>query len=120
MKKIFALLISFGTLTSVFAQGGHEKDNGNGSRDYDYKHQDNRNVYNNNEYDGHYSYSSKERDADIKVINHDYDDQIRSVRKDRRMRPDEKNRQIAMLDRQRDQRIQQIRPFRSKQKSSLR
>jgi len=102
MKKIFALLLSLGTLSSVFAQQGHQYDNRNASRDV----YNNRNVYNKNEHAS--SNYTKERDAEIRRINHEFDNQIKSIRKDRRFRGDEKNRQIAMLERQRDQRIQQV------------
>lgn len=107
MKKIFILLLSLGTLTSVFAQQVHEKGNRNGSRDGAYGQTNGRSVYNKNEQAVNYSYNAKERDAEIKRINREFDEQIRSVRSNRRLRAAEKNRQIAMLERQRDQRIQQ-------------
>lgn len=108
MKKIFALLLSLGTLSSVFAQQGRQNDNRYEPRDAKYGNTNNRSVYDNNAHAVNYSYSIKERDAEIKRINWEFDDQIKSVRKDRRLRPDEKNRQIAMLERQRDQRTQQV------------
>lgn len=96
MKKLFALLLSLGTLSSVFAQkhDGPDWARNNNSKE----------VYNSRDY----SYNSKERDIQIQRINRDYAMQIQSVRRDWRLKAFEKNRRIEKLERQRDQQIREI------------
>jgi hypothetical protein len=96
MKKLFALLLSLGTLSSVFAQRHNEPGwpTSNKSKE----------TYNSRDY----SYSIRERDAQVQKINRDFNLQIHAVRKDRRLRGYEKDRRISMLERQRDQQIKQV------------
>jgi len=104
MKKVLAVLLSVVTTTSIFAQQDYYKNSRTDSRDLSYGQTDNRTVYNSNLH----SDDSKERDKEIKKINHDYDRQIKSIRKDRSLRNSEKDRRISFVERQRNQRIDEV------------
>jgi hypothetical protein len=96
MKKLFALLLSLGTLSSVFAQKHDGPDWSRNDRSKE--------VYNQRDY----SYSLKERDIQIQRVNRDFAMQVQSVRRDWRLKAFEKNRKIQKLERQRDQQIREI------------
>ena len=105
MKKVFALLLSLGAMTAVFAQRGHSSRND--SRDV-ILGQQNRGVYNNDRRnDGHFSI--RERDAQIQRIYREYDWRIESVQRDRYLRNGEKRRQIRFLENERDRKILEVR-----------
>lgn len=94
MKKLFALLISLGALSSVFAQDH--------ARDINHNYP-NSTVYNNSK-----TYSSREKAAQIERINYDFARQIDFVQRDTRLSRREKKRQVSMLERQRDQQIHEV------------
>ena len=95
MKKIFTLIISLGALTSVFAQD-HSRD----AKDMTYSYAKT-SVYSS-------SFSSREKDAQIEKINRDFDWKIASVQHDRRLSRREKERNISMLQRQKNDQIQDV------------
>jgi len=95
MKKLFTLLVALGALTTVFAQD-HSRD----SRDW-HGGYTNSSVYNHN-------FSQREKDAQIDRINHEFGRRIEFVEHNSRLRRREKRREIAMLERQRDQQIHEV------------
>lgn len=101
MKKIFALVIALGTITAVFAQGGHDRRE---SRDV-VLGQPNRGVYNNDR--GGY-YGVRDRDEQIQRIRREYNWKIESVEHNRYLRKAEKRRQIRFLENERDARVREV------------
>lgn len=100
MKKIFTLLFSLGAITSVFAQSG-------------YKHNDSKQVVvvksvSKDNHMNDYSFSAKDRDAQIQKINYEYAAKIKDVQRNRFMKTSEKNRQIRILELQRKNEIQKV------------
>lgn len=104
MKKIFTLALALGTLSSVFAQS-NRYDRRDDRWDGYSKVDNNRNDrdYRNNDY----TLTKSERDKLVKQINKDYDNQIKAVKKSRSLKSYEKDRQIRMLEAQRDQKIRE-------------
>src|ERR1044071_123728 len=119
MKKIFTLLFSIGSLTSVLAQQG-QRDPHNQSGKYEqpaYPSHDNKPVVSDktkdyNDYDNRsensYSFTGRERDFQIQKINREFDSRINAERNKRYLRPQEKRRQVEMLERERYQEIRNI------------
>lgn len=110
MKKIFTILLAAGTVTFASAQSkeswGHDQ-RGN-SRDVVYG-QSNSNVYRNNTNDyNSYSFDLRNRDEQIQKINWEFDQKIKSVKRDRHLRFYEKSGQIQMLERQREEQIREV------------
>lgn len=107
MKKIFALILSLGAMTAVFAQRGHDRD---GARDVILGQ--NRTVYDNDygrgrgNNDGYFN--ERERQEQIQRISREYNWKIESVRRDRYLRNGERKRQIRLLERERDAKIRYI------------
>jgi hypothetical protein len=95
MKKLFALLLAVGALSTTFAQD-HSRDDRD--RNYGYP---NGSVYNNS------NYSSREKDSQIERINYEFARKIEFVRNDNRLRRRDKKREISFLENQRDQQIQE-------------
>jgi hypothetical protein len=95
MKKLFALLISVGALSTTFAQD-HLRDDRDRNHGYSSS-----SVYNNS------NYSSRERDAQIERIKYEFARKIDFVRDDNRLRRRDKKREISMLENQRDQQIRE-------------
>jgi hypothetical protein len=104
MKKLFALVIALGAMTSIFAQRGYDRRED--SRDV-ILGQQNRPVYNNNRSNDGY-YNSRERDELIERINRNYHWKIQSVRNDRYLRNGEKKREIRLLENERDAKIREV------------
>ncbi len=125
MKKLFTLLFTFGSLTSVFAQYNNDNrtgrsdrnDNGNYSRpaqgpevngrDNDRKDY----AYNDRRYNDALSMNIKERDFKISKINREYDYRISSVYADRYLRPREKNWQVQKLQKQKYDEIRNVEAY---------
>ena len=99
MKKILAVLLALGSITTVFAQHGQR----NESRDVILGQGNNKTIYN-NRYDN-YSMTARERDREIVRIQREYDQRINAVKWNRYLRNAEKRRQIRSLEAQRDQEI---------------
>jgi len=104
MKKLFALAIALGAMTSIFAQRGYDRRED--SRDV-ILGQQNRSVYNNNRNNDGY-FSSRERDEQIERINRHYNRKIQSVKNDRYLRNGEKRREIRFLENERDVKIREV------------
>ena len=105
MKKVFALLLSLGAMTAVFAQHGRSR---NESRDVIVGKQD-RTVYDNDRRNDNGYYSTRERDARIERIYREYNWKIEKVRESRQLRNAEKKRRIRSLQNERDEKIRYIR-----------
>lgn len=109
MKKIFTILLALGTVGFASAQSSHNNDFGRDSKGNSRDvilGQSGSSVYNKNA--GAYgspSFNTRERDQQIARINREFDQKINAVKWDRHLRQGEKNRQIKMLERQRDQQI---------------
>ena len=117
MKTMLTILFSVGITIASFAQSSHRNDYPQ-NRDV-YGQKNDRNVYNNRDYDNNrnydnnrrydtYSFSAKERDAQIKDISREYKARIKAVKKSRSLRSSERDREIRRLEWQRDREIQQV------------
>ena len=107
MKKIFTLFIALGALTSVFAQSGHQKSERNSSSHNDARTAVLGRTNNDHGYNDSYTYSSRQKEDQIRQINHEFDAKVNAVKYNRRLRASEKNRQIRMLENQRTAAIRQ-------------
>jgi hypothetical protein len=110
MKTMLTILFSVAITIASFAQSSHRNDYPN--RDV-YGQRNDKDVYNNRNYDNNrryntYSFSAKERDAQIKDINREYKARIKAVKKSRSLRSSERDREIRRLEWQRDREIQQV------------
>lgn len=109
MKRIFALMFSFGMVTVLFAQSGRGE-----SRDVilgqDDRSVKDRTLYGNDRHYGHNDdyFSARERDQMIDKIRRDYNWKIESVKHNRYMRNGEKRREIRFLENERDAKIRAI------------
>lgn len=124
MKKLFTLLFTFGSLTSVFAQYNNENrprrdddnttyESRNGKGGYsnpatDRNNDKRDNAYNDRRYNESYAMNSRERDFQIQKINRQFSYKISSVRGNRYLRAREKDFQIRNLERQRQDEIRNI------------
>lgn len=128
MKTLFTLLLTIGSLASVFAQnkndrygrddnntayesrnnnGGYSKrnagpdisDRNNDKRDY---------AYNDRGYNESFSMNYREREFQIQKINREYNYRISSVNGNRYLRPWERSSQFRSLERQRNDEIRKI------------
>ncbi|MGZ5287660.1 MAG: hypothetical protein ACXWV0_01660 [Flavisolibacter sp.] len=106
MKQILTILLVIGTITVTSAQQGRFPSNGN-SRDVVLGQSGNRSGYDNNRY-GTYSFTEREKNAQLQRIRHEYQSGIREVQHSRYLRAGEKRRQINMLQMQRDREIRQV------------
>ena len=107
MKKIFTLLLGMGSLTAVFAQSGHSRNERNQPGDYGYGQSQSRTIYDKpDRRNDDYSFN-RERDAQIQRINWDFDNRIQAIKRDWFMRNGQKMRQIRMLENQRMEQIRQ-------------
>jgi len=116
MKKLFTILLSFGVMTSVFAQA-QDRDKHEDSKKFDakygqYEKQDNKSSHdvartNEHGYDNTYA-SNRERDAQLQRINNEYDNRMMSVKSNRRMHASEKSRQLKMLESERAAKIKKV------------
>ncbi len=129
MKKLFTLLFTFGSLTSVFAQYNNDNrtgrsdrnDNSNNNSNYSKQAQgpelNERNnerkdyAYNDRRYNDAFSMNSREKDFKISKINREYDYRISSVYADRYLRPREKNWQVQSLQKQKYDAIRSVEAF---------
>ena len=113
MKKIFTLLLAVGTITFVSAQSTaqqsrHSEDNkfenktvhASSSHDYDHDR--------NGEPGYGSSFSLREKEAQMRKINREFDNKIVSVKMNRRLRNQEKSRIIRMLETQRRDEIREV------------
>jgi len=112
MKKTFLLLLSIGTLSSVFAQDGRYHDDRNNSKDVVLGRNDHQTVYNNTPVrDDHRNVpyvDYRRRDEEIARVSADYNRRIDAVQWDRRLRSKEKAREINRLQREKEQAIRDI------------
>lgn len=113
MKKIFILLLSLVSISSVFAQSGRghfdsrdsRYNNTYDNRSYSY---DNRGARNNPSpvvYDNRDHRSDWQRQQEIDRINHDYDQRIDGYRRNRSISVYERDRQIRMLQQERSSKL---------------
>ena len=109
MKKILTLVLAVGMVTVSFAQLGRSyPSQRNDSREVILGQSGDRNIHDNNRY-GNYSFTERERDAQIQRLRYQYDQKIREVQRSRYLRPAEKRRQIRMLEKQKDIEIRNVR-----------
>ena len=124
MKKLFTLLFTIGSFTTVFAQYNNDYKNDRGDRDannkggyskpaerpevYDRNNDKRDYAYNNRRYNESFAMTSREREFRIQKINREYDFKISSVSRNRYLRPWEKNSEIRSLERQRHDEIRNI------------
>ncbi|MEI6949599.1 hypothetical protein V9K67_20595 [Paraflavisolibacter sp. H34] len=90
MKKIFTLVLTLGTLTSVFAAAPSVVTTSKPAIA---------------SIASSYSYSERERDEQITRIRREYGYKIKEVRESRRLRSSEKDHQVRNLEQQRDRQI---------------
>lgn len=112
MKKIFTLLLAAGAVGIASAQKPILKSNS-----FDNKHesamvqtdfrQPGFERPNSSSFDS-YSFTLKEKQAQIQKINREFDQKINAVKKNRRLRSSEKSKQVRMLEKQRDEQIRQV------------
>lgn len=95
MKKIFTILLAMGGITSAFAQSGHSKTVITQTRTVSFN-------------DHHDAMSARERDAQIAQINREYDNKVMAVKRDRFMKSNQKNRQVRLLEKQRQLEIKAV------------
>jgi hypothetical protein len=108
MKKILTLFFALGMVTVSFAQLGRSyPSQQGGSRDVILGNNNDRNTYGNNRY-GTYSFSDRDRDAQIQRIRISYNQKIREVQRSRYLKNAEKRRRVKLLERQRDLEIRQV------------
>lgn len=105
MKQILALLLAVCTMSVAMAQSGGQHRN---SRDV-ILGQTNRNSHDTRY--GRYSFTEREREAQVIRIRHQFRDRIRDVRRNRYIRNGEKHRQIRLLELQRDREIRRINEY---------
>jgi hypothetical protein len=111
MKKIFTLMVAAGMVTFASAQQGAQKSNPFKDNKKDVQYTSSKPAqqpaFEKGRTSGYdtYSFSIREKDAQIQKINREYDQKIAAVRKNRRMRDQEKSKQIRMLEMQRKQEI---------------
>ncbi|MEO6000036.1 MAG: hypothetical protein ABIN89_24570 [Chitinophagaceae bacterium] len=132
MKTLFTLLLTVGSLTSVFAQNRNDNKNDRYGRDdnnaaYDSKsnnggysrpnagtdvydrNNDKRDyAYNDRHFNESFSMTAREREFQIQKIIREYDFKISSVSRNRYLRPWGKSSQIRNLERQRNNEIRYI------------
>lgn len=110
MKKIFTILLAVGSITFASAQSkndwSHYKGN---SRDIVYGQPNSRDIYRGAETGHNPFYNVNDGNAQIREINRQFDQRIQAVKWDRYLRNREKKQQIRMLQRQREDQIQQVR-----------
>lgn len=117
MKKMLVLAFSLGIITTVFAQNGYSKDRRDESRDVVFGNSTRPRAENNRDYrNDSYSFTARERDAQIARINREFDYKIMAVKRDRYLRNGEKNRRIRILERERTEQIRQVNKRWSSQK----
>lgn len=110
MKKIFTLMVAVGMVTFASAQQGQKSTSFKDSKK-EVKQISTQPVQQHAVEKGKtsgyetYSFSMKEKDAQIQKINREYDQKIAAVKKNRGMRSQEKSEQIRMLENQRKQEI---------------
>ncbi len=97
MKKMFTLvLLTAGTISMASAQSFKQKKSAND------------NHYNTTTAWNAPSFLYKEREARIQAINREFDQKIMAVKMNRRMRSQEKNKQVRILESQRKAAIAQV------------
>lgn len=113
MKKIFTLIMVIGSITFLSAQAGFK----NYNRSYNEnkaitkmpsKNNPGFNDRNTKDYKA-YSFSSRDRDAAIEMIEREYAYKIGSVKRDRYMKPGNKTKQIRLLEKQKALAIKEVR-----------
>ena len=110
MKKIFTLMLAVGTVAIASAQQGKQKDNPFKNDKKEIKQPVQQPSYDKGKTTGYdqYGFSSREKDAQIQKINREYDQKIAAVKMNRRLRQQEKTKQIKMLENQRNQEIREV------------
>ena len=113
MKKIFTLMMAVGSITFVSAQSGFKNDN----RSYNdkktitkipSKNNSGFNDRNKKDYEA-YSFSSRDRDAAIQLIEREYAYKIGAVNRDRYLKAGNKSKQIRLLEKQKAIEIKEVR-----------
>ena len=131
MKKLFTLLFTFGSLTSVFAQYNNDNNrserNSNNNNSYEYRNNNDRYpapsqrpemngrnrdnndyAYNDRRYNNAFSMTSRERDYKIQQIRREYDYKINALHQNRFIRLREKNWHIQNLQKQQYEEIRNV------------
>ena len=117
MKKILTLVLALTTASAVFAQSNRSWDDRDDRRDVArsqgrYEDRDRNDRYDNN------TFTAKERDAQIKRINWEYDKKIQDIRNDRRMKNAVRKSEIRQLQSQRQSEIRQVNDRYARQNSA--
>lgn len=110
MKKIFTILVAAASVTVASAQSKGswgQDDRNNHSKDVILGHPDNDYKGNTASYSAN-SFNTRERDAQIKKINREFDQKIAAVQRNRHLRSYEKQRQIKTLEKQRDEQVREV------------
>ena len=119
MKKIFTLLLAAGSISFASAQYTAKNDRNfkdanksypvnNGSYDRDKKGFNNPSDNHGNADYNFYVFSLKERDAEIERINRAYDFKILAVKRDRFLKSNKKEKQINLIEKQRNLEIKNV------------
>lgn len=110
MKKIFTLLLAAGSITFVSAQSNNQRNGSFNDKDVKQIQPPRQSDFEKNQPASFqtYSFSMKDKDAQIKRINREFDQKIWAVKMNRRLRNQEKFRQIRMLENQRNQEIREV------------
>ena len=109
MKKIITLLLSLGTLTTVFAQSGYDRNSPHGNTPYDnqaYAKNERSYGYGDKGYDR--NRSLREKNFQIEKINREYSWKINNVMNNRALRQKDKRRIIRNLELERSERVRYI------------
>ena len=110
MKKIITLLLSLGTLTTVFAQSGYDRNSPHGNNNpYDnqvYAKTEKGYGYGDRGYDR--NRSLREKTFQIEKINREYGWKINNVMNNRALRQKDKRRIVRNLELERSERIRYI------------
>ncbi len=124
MKKLFTLLFTIGSFTTVFAQYNNDHKSDRGARDANNngsyskptewpevseRNNDKRDyAYNDHRYNESFSMTNREREFQIQKINREYDFKVNSVRSNRYLRSREKSFQISKLEKQRNDEMRKL------------
>ena len=113
MKRILTLLIGLGAISATYAQTPQEEArrvilNGGKDKKTDRDTRNSRDVVIGGDRDIYGNYPAGSREAEIDRINRDYDARIESVRNDRRLSNEEKERAIRQLNNERARAIRQV------------
>jgi hypothetical protein len=114
MKKIYTLMVAIGLVGLASAQQGNQKSISFNQEKDDLKKTVNspskQSSFDKGKTSAYetYSFSAREKDAQIQRINREYDQKISAVKRNWRLKTQEKSKQIRMLENQRSQEIKEV------------